>query len=505
MLKWAAAAAVIATCVLCASGARDARALPDIRLNGGAASCLDTYPAPRGVVASPSYKLAVAGRPVFVYAGVSFSYATLSYDFSCGPLNVVVTLVGTPGNNVTVRPLRYGIRPSVQNQTVSFVVTSPVKLSIEPGGTALLLFLDPPEEDVPAGDDPRVLFLGPGVHNLTEPCPLTPERPMLYLAGGAYVQAAGALACVSLPGDYSLLGRGILVAPPAHNNSTPVIPTNAGPSCLVQFQGGQVRVRGITVVSGLGPPMFQLCIGGGAVDRPHVLDGVKLLSTRENSDGVHAGPAYQLLNSFILAHDDAIDISQGSYHAEVRNNVVWSTWGSVLLLSWTGRFNTGHALVDGLDVIHWDTDCWRRSPSGACGDTFANEESIILFQHDCPGNLSDILIRDVRVESTGRNSRLATWRIGPNSWGCGVGDAHVGSLRDVRLEQVYLPGPSIGLHGGRNFIRGYDANRTISNVSFHCVRAGSTWVTSAVQLDLDIGPFSSNITFAADNCSTETA
>ena len=51
------------------------------------------------------------------------------------------------------------------------------------------------------------------------------------------------------------------------------------------------------------------------------------------------------------------------------------------------------------------------------------------------------------------------------------------------------------LHGGRNFIKGFSAERQISDVRFEGLRINGSLITSAAAMGLEIGPFVSNVAF----------
>ena len=220
---------------------------------------------------------------------------------------------------------------------------------------------------------------------------------------------------------------------------------------------------------------------------------MKLIAPQsKNSDGIHAGPAQVVHDCFIVAHDDALDVGQGAYSSIITNTTVWNTWGSALLISWNAQHDTGNALVDGLDVIRWQ------------GDLYNSNESIILVRHGCTGNLTNFTFSNIRIERTGINSRLIGWSIGPTSWSCDVkgcacaGDAtnsNLGSVRGITMRDITMDEPSVGLFGGRNFIRGFSEYRQISNVRIERLKINGTYMLSAEAMGLEVGPFASNVTF----------
>lgn len=336
------------------------------------------------------------------------------------------------------------------------------------------------------------MYLGPGLHDPAPVvqnrsarwCPLTSTITTLYLAPGAYLRSG--IMCTGYGGDVQIIGRGVI--------SGELIPRESGEwgQCLVHLGGqGRITVSGVVVVDA---PMMQMCLGGGSVERPHEVRGVKLIAPESlNSDGIHAGPAQIIDDCFIVAHDDALDVGQGSKSSVITNTTVWNTWGSAILISWNAEHDTGNAVVDGIDVIRWQGDVYSN-----------NDEAVILLKHGCMGNLSNFSFSNIRVERTGINSRLVGWSIGPTGFSCGIPgcackgnatDATVGSVSSLLLRDVTVDGPSVGLNGGRNFIAGFSANRQISDVRFERLKINGTLITSAAAMALELGPFVENVTF----------
>jgi hypothetical protein len=127
---------------------------------------LETHPAPAGVPGSTAYKVKVDDKEVFVYDAridEPRNNAFSSFDMT-GPVKVQVT--GPEGfQSATIRPASAGIRPEVNDRTISFALTKPCQLSIElNGGThyPLFLFANPPEVNPPSPQDAGVRYFGPG-------------------------------------------------------------------------------------------------------------------------------------------------------------------------------------------------------------------------------------------------------------------------------------------------------------------------------------------------------
>ena len=88
-----------------------------------------------------------------------------------------------------IRPLSYGIAPAVQGRTISFQLSRPCQPTIELDGgieRPLHLFANPLEVDPPRPNDQRVLYFGPGVHEIGTA--KISSGTTVYLAGGAVVR-----------------------------------------------------------------------------------------------------------------------------------------------------------------------------------------------------------------------------------------------------------------------------------------------------------------------------
>jgi Pectate lyase superfamily protein len=125
-------------------------------------------PAYPGAAASLAYKISVDGQPVFVHRFPTFNqFQWMDYGSitMTGKVHVTITSLVNDRNVITcsIRPLAYGIHPQVSGNTISFDLDQPRYLVLffnekptfqSPG---LLLFADPPEQNVPRPGDPKVV------------------------------------------------------------------------------------------------------------------------------------------------------------------------------------------------------------------------------------------------------------------------------------------------------------------------------------------------------------
>ena len=164
------------------------------------------YPAPEGEDLSADYALEVDGQSVDIYLArvtdvkdsrewlvkpgqLGGPYSFASFDMS-GPATVRVTSLKSDLDKLVIRPVAYGIKPTVNGNTATFTLEKPSKLSIEPNGRldALLLFANPLEVEPPRKDDPDVIYFGPGIHHQRDI--RVGSNQTLYIAGGAVVKGS---------------------------------------------------------------------------------------------------------------------------------------------------------------------------------------------------------------------------------------------------------------------------------------------------------------------------
>lgn len=167
-----------------------------------------TYPAPEGEAVAGVYTVTVDGEPVDVYSAMSEffdgDYYFASFDFS-GPVTVEVTSQ-FPLAQTAILPERFGIRPKLDGERLSFEANAPFRVSVEPNGRVkpLLLFGNEIETDAPDPNDPNVVYFAPGVHR---PGKISlADNQTLYLAGGAVVKGS----VFATGKNVVVRGRGIL-------------------------------------------------------------------------------------------------------------------------------------------------------------------------------------------------------------------------------------------------------------------------------------------------------
>jgi hypothetical protein len=184
---------------------------------------LTTYPAPAGMTPSDQYEVTLrqgnVTQPSFVYkvnarktdTNLEQDTSWTSFSFG-GTVKVSVRKLQGDATGCLVRPESAGIHAHFADRVCSFTLTRSANVSVEflPNTTSpvlhpMLVFANPPEADVPPADDPNVLYLGPGVHDLG--AVQLHSNQTVYVAGGAWVQASFKGVGVH---DVVIRGRGVI-------------------------------------------------------------------------------------------------------------------------------------------------------------------------------------------------------------------------------------------------------------------------------------------------------
>ena len=194
--------------------------------NAHSQSQLVTYPAPEGAELMNDFTVKVREsgkdwKPIDTYLVQvdevqgnkhNVENASMSYfDFS-GEVEVSVTFNHGTIQTGRIRPLSYGIVPSIDGNTMTFKLNCPRNLSVEVNGDIfhnLHLFANPIDEKKPKKlKDKNLIYLGPGIHTFPGDTLNVPSGKTVYVAGGALVK--GCIQVVNAQ-NVKILGRGIVI------------------------------------------------------------------------------------------------------------------------------------------------------------------------------------------------------------------------------------------------------------------------------------------------------
>ena len=360
-----------------------------------------------------------------------------SFDMN-GPVTVTVTSP-TPIQTAKILPTSYGIVPRVDGSKLTFTLPQPRLLTIEINGnwnTPLHLFANPFEVDPPRPDDPNVIYLAPGLHDVNDVGLKATDGKTVYLAGGAVLRGNGKGGpLVALAGRHvTLRGRGIIdgTRTPVHSRS------------LVTLVGSDLVMEGVTLLDcgGFNMPIRRC-------DRVAV-SGVKIFGYRSNSDAIDICNSRDVTvdGCFLRTSDDLVviktDKGQGPlWHVVAKNCVLWSQLAHSL--------SVGAELCESVDDVLF-TDCDIIHDKG-------REWSMRVYHCD-NALINNVRFENIRLEEAPRP--ISLW-IGKAVWSL---TEDRGNIRNVLFKNIRGTA-AVPL---KIELQGFDATHTIQGVRFEDVQ-----------------------------------
>lgn len=285
------------------------------------------------------------------------------------PCEVVVRFPGAAIGKATVRPLSLGIQPTVQGDTVRFMLDRPAQLTVERDGEqagALHLFAQPPEADVPQGE--TVMRFEAGLHEVGTV--VLASGQTVYLAAGAVVRgqfvADGAE-------NIRLTGRGIIDGSTLDRWEQTTVPVDLA-HCK------NVTIEGITV---LDPAAWTLNLY-------HCEDvtvrGVNIIGARSNSDGITIQSCKRVLVSgcFVRGWDDNLVVK--GYDGDVADItftdcVLWTDLAQSMEIGYETRAEVMERVTfENITVLH------------------ANHKPVCSIHNSDNALVRDVTFRNITVE-----------------------------------------------------------------------------------------------------------
>jgi hypothetical protein len=467
--------------------ARERATLPYGAIEGtGARPQLTTYPPVAGSPQSDQYSVTLEqfGRRVdsFVYQVAARKADTnrekdtswTSFSFA-GPVTVNVHAQGS-ATGCLVRPGSARIRTHFADGTCSFTLTRAANVSVEftPNTTnpvlhPMLVFANPPEVDVPPANDPNVVYLGPGLHQLGTV--QLHSNQTVYVAGGAWVQ--GTFKGVGVE-NVVIRGRGVidggyldtgdqdsnkgqpgLIDIDCHEPGQP--PHSA---CSPAYNSHNIVVDGLTFVNG---PRFNVRVLGDHI----TVHNLKVMSWWYSTDCIWAGTASLVEGNFCKVNDDSLKPMTGD--SVIRRNVVWQLEnGAPFMISWNILTDQADFHVYDNDVIH--AEHYWLSP-----------QAVFRARHATPGHLQRFLFEDIRVED-------ANWRLfyvilekHPKWYDPALGFGQLSGLifRDITAQTPFVR---------PNVFTGGDPDHTVSDATVADVSIAGTCLANAADGNFEIDP-----------------
>jgi len=350
------------------------------------AATIVTYQQTPGMSVSDVFSISVNGQSSPAYKAVGSPTSTFTTFTTDGAVTVDVQDLKGSVSSAVVRPLSYGIVPTIKNgNTVEFTMNPYQKVSVEVNGdytnNVALVFADPPETNVPTGSN-VVAYTTPGVYDLgSNPWCFPSGKDTLYIAGGVYLK--GVIACNNVS-HVNILGRGIFsgeghTAPTTYHSYVDI------------DNSRYVTIDGVSLINPSSDPggnAFGLTLWYSSNDTVNDVALINHPGTL-NDTGLHEiGSNSIASNDLAISGDDDVIIADSSNNSTFKNLVLWTTAGDAIEFGWNvgGYGDT----VDGADIIHFTGgNYYAQAAIGA-----------IAYCQAATNPIHDVTVENVRVEGT---------------------------------------------------------------------------------------------------------
>jgi len=415
-----------------------------------------------------------------------------TFSFS-GSLKVFISFLNDDHiKSCEIKPTRFGIKPEIINNEISFSINKPCKLSIDINetdgfvGNPLLIFADPPEENVPDLYDenvinvatsvnissdptfPNIIYFPPGYYNLVEKFGydmhdglMLHDGDVVYIAGGAYV--VGTFVAID-QNNITIRGRGIISGlgqPWVRHKVRPF--TWSAREHSIRIEGWRSeghKIEGITLTD---PTHFAVFSTGAT----HVKN-IKCLSWYFSSVGVETGSHSLIEDCFFKVNDDALKIYRTDI--TIRDCIIWQmSNGAAFQISWNSSKNYRNKWVHDCDVIH----CHQTSP--------ANNRAIfncVRINNDA--RIGNYFFENIYIDCN--IYRLIGLQIQNGGHGAGA-------LVNLAFLNIVVNGK---VHQ-RNYLKGDDGG--IHNVYFENIKINGKSIKNVAQMRLDMIGNVTNVNF----------
>lgn len=396
-------------------------------------------------------------------AGIYEMAAFCSGDIT-GPSTVKVK-VNKEVTSAKVLPSSRGISPRINGREISFEAVPGDRLTLEVNGDeyhSLHIFTDLPEEEKYDPSDPNVIYYGPGDHYVSRI--IVRSNQTLYIARGAVLygemylnaQSGACSPVISLIGDnIKVRGRGIV-----DGSLCSTLTTH-----LLSVHGNNISIEGITLRDG---SVWTLPVKNS---KNVVIDGVKILGYRANSDGIDVCNSENVVirNCFIRTLDDLIVIKTlknggPCKHVHAYHNVLWNEVAHAVSVGAEISKDIADVVFEDSDIIHDKGREWS-----------------MRVYHCDDAKVSGIVFRNLRFEES-RNF-LSLW-INTAIWSTSKDRGHIKDIlfEDITAENVLRPTVQL---------LGYDASHLVENVVIKNVSVNGKKITAA---DVKTNEFVKNVT-----------
>ena len=339
-----------------------------------------------------------------------------------------------------VLPSSRGITPQISGKEISFEAAPGDRLTLEVNGDeihSLHIFTNAREEDVPSPTDPNVLYYGPGEHYVSRI--IVRSGQTLYLAPGAVLygemfqrEKGGAYSpVVSLIGDnIRVCGRGII-----DGSLCETLTTN-----LLYINGKNITVEGIILRDA---SVWTVPVKNS---ENVVLEGVKILGYRANSDGIDIcnSRGVTVKNCFVRTLDDLVVVKTTraggtAENIRVTGNVLWNEVAHALSVGAEINHDISDVVFEDNDIIHDKGREWS-----------------LRVYHCDNAKVSGVVFRNIRIEES--KNLISLW-INKAVWSSSEERGRIDGVlfENIRAERVSNPAVQV---------LGYDGEHLVENVTF---------------------------------------
>lgn len=399
---------------------------------------VDTYPVKVDEVVNARHNVRVASMAYF--------------DFSGDPVEVKVVFNGDSVGSARIRPLSYGIRPSVRSNELTFRLDRPRNISVEVNGDIfhnLHLFANPIDSLRPSEKVLRnlkrhrdLVYFAPGVHRLPGDTMRIQSGTTVYVDGGARV--VGQLIADGVH-DVKFYGRG------------EIHPEGRGEGIYIK-RSKNVEADGVIVT--------QIPVGQSDSVR---INNVKSISSYGWGDGmnVFASDNVSYSNVFCRNSDDCSTIyatrkgfEGGCRNIVMENSTLWADVAHPIMIGLHGNVENPDTIEN---IVYRNIDildhCEKQIDYQGCFGISCGDNNLVR----------NLVFDDIRVE-----------------------DFRQGQLFNIRIfyNRKYCKAPGRGVHNvlfrniaynGRNaelsIIAGYDDSRRVTDITFENLMINGTRIS----------------------------
>ena len=453
---------------------------------------LTIYEGPKTMESSKTASVRVNGYELFVYdvmvnhehiwnANTQPSSTPMTYfDFQEeARVEIRMPGLGRAVESAEVLPLAAGIIPAVEEGIVRFTVSEPGQYTVVFNGSvnqAFHLFANPPEENVPDPEDPKVYWIGPGEWVMD--AIVLQDDETLYISGGAVLHA---IISVAEAKNVRICGRGIIDGSdyPAWNQ-----PGSYARVPISLDHSKDITVEDVIVVN-------SNCWNVNSYSCKNVrMNNVKVISGRQNGDGFtfQSCTDHLVTDCFARTWDDSLVIknySGSSKGITFRNCQIWTDLAQSMEIGY--ETDKGLTLDPEISEVLFEN----------ITVLYNFHKPVISIHNSDDAFVHDITYRNIVVENAfmqgdnGNNKELIEMTLQNSSWST-VKD-EFGNIDQVLIDGLTVVNTAEGKIPRSRF-SGQDEEHRITNVTLQNVSILGKPMTSPEEMKISMNEYCDGIT-----------